>query len=195
MSSKRIVGERPVSLASMVPACGAHRHLRRCHLRRSPSSSSTFLRSLRSMAVTPLHRYYGRSDSCPPDSETLGLNACSTCGQVSLIHVTQSSGHSVSKHRRASASPGHVTHQRVGPRLHPNSGELGASPLLRRLAAPRRPNRVQVSPSLGRSLTDWPFTSCCSPPRLATTQLQSVTSYVDLERSSTSPTECALRRT
>ena len=62
-------------------------HSRRCRLLRSPHSPSTFLRSLRSMAVTPLPRYYGRSDSCPPDSETLRLNACSTCGQASLIHV------------------------------------------------------------------------------------------------------------
>jgi hypothetical protein len=67
-------------------------------------------------------------------------------------------------------------------------GELGASPLASRLATPHRPNRV-------RQPTDWPFTSCCSPPRVATTQLQSVTSYVDLERTFTSPTKCALRRT
>src|SRR5205823_10395741 len=66
--------------------------------------------------------------------------------------------------------------------------ELGASPFASRLATPRRPNRVRYP-------TDWPFTSCCSPPRLATTQLQSATSYVDLERTFTSPTKCALRRT
>jgi hypothetical protein len=34
-----------------------------------------------------------------------------------------------------------------------------------------RPNRVRHYP------TDWSFTSCCSPPRLATTQLQSVTTF------------------
>src|SRR5207249_4306872 len=45
-----------------------------------------------------------------------------------------------------------------------------ASPLLRRLAeVVRRPNRV-------RHPTDWSFTSCCSPPRVTTAQLQSVTS-------------------
>ena len=66
--------------------------------------------------------------------------------------------------------------------------ELGASPLASRLATSHRPNRVSYR-------TDWPFTSCCSPPRVATTQLQSVTSYVDLERTFTSPTRCALRRT
>ncbi len=36
--------------------------------------------------------------------------------------------------------------------------------------------------------TDWSFTSCCSPPRLTATQLQSVTGCsVDLERTRTSP--------
>src|SRR5215472_6472296 len=39
------------------------------------------------------------------------------------------------------------------------------------------------------------FTSCCSPPRLTPTQLQSVASYFDLERAFTSPTKYALRRT
>jgi hypothetical protein len=34
-----------------------------------------------------------------------------------------------------------------------------------------RPNRVRHYP------TDWSFTSCCSPPRLATTQLQLVTTF------------------
>ena len=66
--------------------------------------------------------------------------------------------------------------------------ELGASPLASRLATSHRPNRVSYR-------TDWPFTSCCSPPRVTTTQLQAVTSYVDLERTFTPPTRCALRRT
>jgi len=66
--------------------------------------------------------------------------------------------------------------------------ELGASPFTRRLAPSHRPNRVPQR-------TDGPLTSCCSPPRVTTTQLQSVTSYVDLERTFTPPTRCALRRT
>jgi hypothetical protein len=122
MARKCIFGVRPVTLATVVPDGLARRHSRRCGLRRFSNSSSTFLRSLRSMAVTPLLRSYGRSDSCPPDSGTLKLNACFTCGQVSLIHVTRSSDHSVSKHLRAPASPGHVCHGRVGPRLHPSLG-------------------------------------------------------------------------
>src|SRR6516225_2426954 len=66
--------------------------------------------------------------------------------------------------------------------------DLGALPFPGWLATSHRPYRVRYP-------TDWSFTSCCSPPRLATTQLQSVTSYVDLERTSTSPTKRALRRT
>ncbi len=66
--------------------------------------------------------------------------------------------------------------------------ELGTSPFASRLVTSHRPNRVRYP-------TDWPFTSCCSPPRLATTQLQSVTSYVDLGRTFTSLTKCAFRRT
>ena len=65
---------------------------------------------------------------------------------------------------------------------------LGASPLASRLATSHRPNRVPHR-------TDGPFTSCCSPPRVSTTQWQSVTSYVDLEWTFTPPTRCALRRT
>ena len=91
----------------------------------------------------------------------------------------------------------HLRKLRLARARHPSAGrtkitspfgELGASPLSSRLATPHRPNRV-------RQPTDWPFTSCCSPPRVTTTQLQSVTSYVDLERTFTSPTKCALRRT
>ncbi len=66
--------------------------------------------------------------------------------------------------------------------------ELAASSFGSRLASSHRPNRVSYR-------TDEWFTSCCSPPRVATTQLQSITSYVDLERTCTPPTRCALRRT
>ena len=55
MSSKSIAGLRPVALAPMVPGGSARRHSRRCRLLRSAVSPSTFLRSLRSMALTPLH--------------------------------------------------------------------------------------------------------------------------------------------
>jgi hypothetical protein len=102
-------------------------HWRRCRLRPSLLSSSTFLRSLRSMAVTPLPRSYGRSDSCPPHSWTLPGNACSTCGQVSLIHAlglpTILSPNTCG--RSAPSSRGTLPPQRVEPRSHPL---IGSSP-------------------------------------------------------------------
>ena len=126
MSSMSIVGLEPVSLVTMVPGGSARRHSRRCRLLRSPNPPSTFLRSLRSMAVTPLHRYYGRSDSCPPHSWALKLNACSTCEQVSLIHAlglpaipSPNTGG-----RSASSGQGTLPHRRVEPRELPH----GSSP-------------------------------------------------------------------
>jgi hypothetical protein len=63
------------------------RHCRRWRFLRLVRHVSTFLRSLRSMAVTPLHRYYGRSDSCPPGSSALfGHERRLLHEQVSLIH-------------------------------------------------------------------------------------------------------------
>ena len=61
----------------------------------------------------------------------------------------------------------------VGPlRLIPDSLRLRHS--LAGSSKSARPNRVR-HPLFGRS-TDWSLTSCCFPPRLLTTQLQSVTS-------------------
>ena len=44
--------------------------------------------SLRSTGITPFHHSYGASDSCPAHSTE----------QVSLLHATQTSHHSVSNH-------------------------------------------------------------------------------------------------
>jgi len=118
-------GTRPVTLAATIPGGSARGHSHRWHLRRTLNLSSTFLRSLCSVAVTPLPRYYGRSDSCPPDSETRGIpRACSTCGQVSLIHVLDLPSILSPNTDGLSASPGHATPRRVEPRLHPH----GSSP-------------------------------------------------------------------
>jgi hypothetical protein len=123
MASRVSSGTRPVALAAMVPGGSAPRHSHRCLFRRTPSLSSTFLRSLRSRPVTALPRYYGRSDSCPPDSWTLGVpNACSTCGQVSLIRVLDLPSILSPNTHGLSASPGHATPRRVEPRWHPTTG-------------------------------------------------------------------------
>jgi len=90
------------------------------------SSSSTFLRPF---APDPLRPFFALMDALTPArtvAAVLGLfpaaASSAPCEQVSLIHVTRSSGHSVSKHLRVSVSPGHVSPRRIEPRLHPISG-------------------------------------------------------------------------
>ena len=140
MTSKAIFGVRPVRLASVVPACSARRHWRRCPLRRCPSSPSTFLRSLRSRPVTALRRSSGRSDSCPPHSGTLIFNACSTRGQVSLIHALRLPAIPSPTTCACSALPGHATHRQVESRLLP-SGNLRLHDSL--AGSPHRAGRIE----------------------------------------------------
>ena len=75
--------------AEAFPACLAGWHSRWLDFRPVRPDSSTFLRSLRSLSVTRVPRYCGRSDSCRPGSSALdcGMNAVSVRQQVSLIHV------------------------------------------------------------------------------------------------------------
>jgi hypothetical protein len=69
----------------------ASRHSRQLAFRSSPCSSSTFLRSLGSIPITGLPRYYGRSDSWPAGSSVAlrqhELRLCT--GQVSLLHAPE----------------------------------------------------------------------------------------------------------
>jgi hypothetical protein len=75
------------------------RHWRRSYFHWSGLYVSTFLRSLRSTPVTELHRYYGRSDSCAAGSSALlSMNTVLSPAQVSLIHASSLSDHSVSNH-------------------------------------------------------------------------------------------------
>ena len=152
--------------------------------------SSTFLHPF---APGPLRPFLATVSALTPARSVavvLGLSPAATPSapheQVSLIHALGLPTLPSPTICGRSASPRHVTCRRVGPRWLPHgispNGELGASPLASRLATSHRPNRV-------RSPTDWPFTSCCFPPRLATTQLQSVTSHVNSERTFTSPTK------
>jgi hypothetical protein len=159
--------------------------------------------SLRPFAPGPLRPFIAPMGALTPArsvAPVLGLSPAASRSapreQVSLIHVLGLPAIPSPNTCECSASPGRGTlpHQRVGSREFP-SWELEASPLLRWLATSRQPNRVQFPLLLERLLTDWPFTSCCSPPRLATAQLHSVSSHVDLGRTFTSPTKCAFRRT
>ena len=60
----------------------------------------TSLRSLRSTGITPLLRYYGRSDSCSCGSSARGPRMNTALGheQVSLRHAHRRHDHSVSNH-------------------------------------------------------------------------------------------------
>jgi hypothetical protein len=77
--------------AEASPACLAEWHSRwlvGCPVR---PDSSTFLRSLRSLPVTGLPRYYGRSDSCEAGSSAPSFGQHErrfSPSQVSLIHVS-----------------------------------------------------------------------------------------------------------
>ena len=195
------VGDKPVTLASSFPACVALRHWRRWRLRPSFPQSSTFLRPFAPGPLQALLRSYGRCDSCPPGSSAFSRHEHRLGGeQVSLLHAhdlptlpspTTCAG-------SASSGQGTLPLQRVGPRSLPNEVTLhGNSGLRLSLAgSPHHAGRIEF-----RVLPYWEGflrtgrSSCCSPPRVTTTQLQSVTSYVDLERTCTSPTKCAFRRT
>ena len=72
------------------PTCLARRHSRRLGFGVHLHHPSTFLRSLRSIPITGLPRYYGRSDSCRPGSSAPHGQHEHRLGyrQVSLIHVS-----------------------------------------------------------------------------------------------------------
>ena len=203
MARRERGGTRPVTLVAMVPGGSARGHSHRWHLRRTPNWSSTFLRSLRSMAVTPLPRYYGRSDSCPPDSGTQVTScACSTCGQVSLIHALGLPAIPPPTTCGCSVSPRHVPYRWIGPRRHPS---LGSSPSgisgLRHWLADSPPLAGRIEFLIVRTSRSPPVASHHASRRdLA---LQRDRSYVRLQVTSTwrgltvftSLTNCAFRRT
>ncbi len=192
MPSERIVGNKPVTLARMVPECLAFRHSHRCPLRRPFTSPSTFLRSLRSRPITALLRYYGRCDSCPPRRVTRGSPAVgSVNGQVSLLHALGLPTIPSPTTCGRSASPRHVTCRRVGPRSHPHGPSPNGNSVLRPSLAgsPRHAGRIEfLIVRTGRS------------PPVALHPVSRRRSYVRLrvnvypERAFTSPTKHACRR-
>ena len=158
--------------------------------------------SLRSWPITALRRSYGRSDSCSlrpgsaralPSGHPFGSTRTGLPDSPTRPSPLPSPVHQMTD--VLSVSPRHVACRRNEPRLlpygSPNLWELGASPLASRLATYHRSNPVSYR-------TDWPFTSCCSSTRVATTVAAAtrlITSYVNSERTSTSRIVSALRRT
>jgi len=93
------------------------------------SSSSTFLRPL---APGPLRPFFATMDALTPArsvAAVLGLFPAATRSapreQVSLIHAFSPPAIPSPTICGSSASPGHVTHWRVRPSRHPNSGNSG----------------------------------------------------------------------
>jgi hypothetical protein len=79
------------AVTEATPACLAGWHSRWLVGRPVRPDSSTFLRSLRSVPVTGLRRYYGRSDSCEAGSSAPAFGQHErrfSPPQVSLIHVS-----------------------------------------------------------------------------------------------------------
>jgi hypothetical protein len=77
--------------AEATPACLAGWHSRWLEGCLVPPDSSTFLRSLRSIPITGLRRYYGRSDSCEAGSSAPVFGQPErrfSPPQVSLIHAS-----------------------------------------------------------------------------------------------------------
>ena len=129
---------------------------RRFLFRLSVLHASTFLPPF---APRPLRRFIATMRALTPVR-------LSVTAQVSLLHVHDLPDHSVSNHPICShRSFSTLPLSSMGSPLT----QVQASPFPSRLAIHIRPNQV-------RHPTDWSFTSCCSPPRLAATQLQSVTS-------------------
>jgi len=79
------------ALVEKAPTGLALRHSRQWFFYSSPGSPSTSLRSLCSIPITGLHRYYGRSDSCPVGSSVaLWQHEHRLCSeQVSLLNAPE----------------------------------------------------------------------------------------------------------
>ena len=77
-----------LATAEAAPTRLAQRHSRRLGFDPHLRYASTFLRSLRSLSITRVPRYYGRSDSCRPGSSAPcgSMNTVSGNQQASLIH-------------------------------------------------------------------------------------------------------------
>ena len=143
------------------------RHCHRFYFHLTVQNESTFLRSLRSTSVTTLQHYYGRSDSCSHGSSAqMSMNTALAANRSPCLTCTTLCDHSVSNH------PAHFCCSfdtlPVSSTNPPKALGVKTSPFPCRLVNNAWPNRV-------RHPTDWSLASCCSPPHLAVTQLQSAT--------------------
>ena len=123
------------TLTETYPTCVAFRHSRRLGYCPRSNHPSTSLRSLRSIPITGLLRYCGRSDSCPTGSSVaLWQHELRLClGQVSLLHAPELPVPPSPNTRQsldvafARYPSAHRVSRRIGPRLH---HQLAGSPAL-----------------------------------------------------------------
>ncbi len=141
----------------------------------------------------PLRRYYGRSDS--RRAALAGLRHEHRLTPAGLPDDRkETSGHCDSYHRRDDRGLARLSGDSAW-RLSP---ALQAWPLARRLARPRRPNRVHRGGPPGTAcVSDGSFPFRCSPPRLAATQFRFDTArlFTAPERTCTALSLRLLRRT
>ena len=137
----------------------SQRHCRRCVFRRVWSFASIFLGPF---APPALPGFLATMDPLTPARR---LACLGWLRQVSLLHVPWPSDHSASNHLVGSVDRFDTLPLSVdGFRITP----VWASPLASRLASTT--GRIEFT-----CVADWSFASRCSPPRLAATQLRSVT--------------------
>ena len=140
----------------------------------------------------PLPRYYGRSDSRRPGSQTLGLsNLPAPTGLPD--YLAGPSDRSVSNHPRDDRGCPGCPATRL-PAYRPLTGFAFHSQA--------RPSTLTESssrrlPTREACVTDWSFSFRCSPPRVATTQLRFDTArlFAAQERTSSALSQHPLRRT
>jgi hypothetical protein len=157
-------------VSSLFSPCG---HFRRFVLHRSVPSASTFLHPLARRPVTVLPRRLS-----PPVATMGALTSAWRPGgprcsmQISSFHGSGLLDRSVTNHLMARRHRfDTLPLQRAG---LPAMAGLGFAHCQQSRQA-TRPNRVHLGCLATTRVTDQSFTSCCFPPRLATTQLQSVT--------------------
>ena len=195
MSKPRESRFRPHQWRTESPTGIARRHLGRRLYADSLAYPSTFLRPFAPNPLQVLRRSYGRSDSCPPRSSRPfpGGEGGLLREQVSLLHAHDLPTIPSPTTCGRSVSPRHVTCRWIEPRPLPSLGSSpsGNSGLRHSLAdSPPHAGRIEfLSVRTGRSP---PAASHPVSPRRS---CRLITSYVDSERTSTSPIVCAHRRT
>ncbi len=155
--------------------------------------SSTFLRPFAPGPLQALLRSYGRSDSCSPGSSALlGHEHRLGDAQVSLFHAHDLPAILSPPTCGRSVSPRHVTCRWIEPSDLPHGNTPNGNSGLRLQLADSPPHAGRIEFLCVRTDRSPPAALHPVSPRRS---CRLITSYVNSERTSTSPIVCALRRT